>query len=105
MVYIAGPFTAGYGGNEAQNIAAAVRVAERYFRMGYTTICPHKNMWHIEGCNYEDYLAADFAIILRCNAVVMMKNWRESQGASREMAFALRNKIPVHYDGGNVAIN
>jgi len=100
VLYIAGPFTAGHGRTEEENITAAKKVAEKYFKMGYTTITPHVNTWHMEGCKYQDYLDADFEVIRRCDAIVMMKNWRESGGATQEHNLALERYIPIHYDGG-----
>ena len=98
VLYIAGPFTAGHGRTEADNIEAAKRVVEKYFRLGFTTICPHTNLWHIERCEYEDYMEADFQLILRSDTVVMMPNWRESSGARREHEFAVKHGKRIVYE-------
>lgn len=98
VLYIAGPLTEGAGRTEAENIEAAKRVAEKYFRLGFTIICPHTNLWHIPGCDYEDYMEADFELILRSDTVVMMKNWRESKGARREHDHALKYRKRIIYE-------
>jgi len=45
--------------------------------------------------SYEDFLDGDPAIIDRCDAVVLLPNWLDSKGATRERAYALNRGIPV----------
>lgn len=95
IVYLAGK----YSGDIEANIDYARDLAIELWEEGYTVICPHLNTAHFEtDCDltYEEYLQGDFEIILRCDAVVMMPNWRDSAGATQEYEWAMRHSVPVY---------
>jgi hypothetical protein len=95
LLYTAGPIRPNSAGSTKQHIAVAVMVTEALRRAGWGVVCPHKNSWDIEGLEVEDYLSEDFEIILRADAVVLLPNWRESDGARREVEFASLRGIDV----------
>src|SRR3990172_575558 len=95
IIYLAGK----YSGNIENNIDAARKIAIECWEKGYTCITPHLNTLHFERdcqCQYHDYLAGDFAIILRCDAVVMLTGWQDSPGARQERAWAEKHSTPVY---------
>lgn len=100
IVYTAGPYRPGHGRTVADNIAAARKVAIELWRMGHFALCPHLNT-----ANFEDdaelpdeyYLDGDLKALARCDAVVMLPAWTESEGAKGEHDYALAAGIPVYY--------
>ncbi len=99
LVYIAGPYRAKTINGIHENIERARKVALKYWKMGYAVICPHMNSALIDGhISDEHILEADRLILRMCDAIVMMKNWRKSEGATHERAVAMNNNLEVIYD-------
>ena len=46
---------------------------------------------------YEQYIEGDLDILSRCDAVVMLPDWKESNGAKIERSYAFFCGIPVYY--------
>lgn len=49
-----------------------------------------------EGLPYKDYMRIDFAMLYAAEGIVMLRGWKKSQGARKELEFALatgRKKI------------
>ena len=83
-----------------RNIKVARKAAIKLWELGYTVLCPHLNTQNFERdckCEYDDYMKGDCMIVQRCDGVVMLENWRESNGASIERQVAIENGIPVFY--------
>ena len=93
-------YTAGrYSGEIDINIQKAREIAIKLWEMGYAVVCPHLNSAHMERdckAKYEDFLAGDFEIIERCNAVIMIPGWQNSNGACKEKLHAEKMGIPVY---------
>lgn len=93
IVYTAGP----YRGDVLGNILQARKVAIELWEKGYTVICPHMNTAFFDfDCSVDNsvYLAGDLEILERCDAIVMLPNWEQSDGARAELDFAQRMNIP-----------
>jgi len=61
-------------------------------------ICPHLNtFWPITACGVpqDEYVRRDLIIVERCDGVVMMPDWEDSEGAVTEYLFARLHNIPV----------
>jgi hypothetical protein len=98
LIYVAGPYSASSEAQRLRNILNAWDVARYIWALpGLAAICPHCNSQHMGGedIDYEKFLAGDFEILRRCDAVVLLPHWRASAGAKREAAWATQNKIPV----------
>lgn len=108
VAYIAGPYRAKTPYGIVRNIRAAERVAIKYWKQGYAVICPHKNSALMDGSigNAGDvkmadgniWMEGDLAILAKCDVIVMMRRWRQSQGARTEHDFAVKHGIRVIYD-------
>ena len=99
IAYIAGPYRAKTKWGVQQNIAAAEAVALKYWELGYAVICPHKNTSHFDGAMPDEtWLAGDIEILKRCDAIVLMSNYRDSVGACRELVVAMENGLEVIYE-------
>ncbi|HRF49353.1 MAG TPA: DUF1937 family protein [Anaerolineales bacterium] len=91
LVYVSGPYTAKTHDEISANIQAAREVAIKLWEMGHAVICPHLNTAHFEvDCNakYDDYMRGDFELLAVCDAIVMLPNWRDSNGAVAELNYA-----------------
>ena len=96
LIYVAGKYT----GDVNKNIASARNVAIALWEIGHAVICPHLNSAHMEEdckADYETYMRGDFNMISRCDALVMVENWKDSSGAKREHEYALSLGIPIFY--------
>lgn len=96
VVYIAGK----YSGDIAGNIQVAREAAIKVWEAGFTAICPHLNTAFFDQdctCTYIDYLDGDFEILKRCDAILMLENWQDSEGAKKEYEFAKYFDIPIYF--------
>ena len=99
LIYVSGPYSAGYGRSIADNIAVARTAAIRIWDSGNAALCPHLNTAHFEeDCRAEwiDYITGDLIMVERCDAVVMLPNWRQSRGAVQEHDHAVSHGKPVY---------
>lgn len=99
VAYISGPYRGKTENEVVANIKAAEVVAIKYWRLGYAVICPHKNTALFDGiCSEDVFLEGDIEIMKRCDVVVMMKEWRNSSGARKELEIATRNGLAIIYE-------
>jgi hypothetical protein len=102
LLYLAGPFGAPEGDPDPlhtvnENITAASRIALEAARAGWMPVCPHKNS---AGFEHTEIPAAfwyegDIALMLRCDAVLMIPGWEQSRGACLERDEARRAGVLV----------
>ena len=91
LAYVAGPYRATTEYGIWQNIEAARAVTVQILQgdTGFFPLTPHLNTSFLGGLVDDAVLlAGDLEIIRACHAVVMMKRWRDSSGATAEHAFA-----------------
>lgn len=96
IIYIAGK----YSGEIDKNIADARRVAIKIWEAGHVALCPHLNTANFEkDCTleYDGYIKGDLKLLERCDAILMLKGWEESQGAQIELEYAESRGLPVYY--------
>jgi hypothetical protein len=91
VIYIAGKYRGPNAWAIEQNIRAAEDVAAKVWAMGHVALCPHANSRHMDGvASDEVFLAGTLELMRRCDAVVLVPNWRDSEGARAEVAEAER---------------
>lgn len=96
VIYVAGKYRGPNAWAVEQNIRAAEEVAARVWALGMVALCPHANSRHMDGVASDaHFLAGTLELMRRCDAVVLVPNWRDSQGARAEVAEAERLGIPV----------
>lgn len=96
ILYLSGKYSAG---NREENIAVARDVALVCLDAGVIPLTPHLNFARFEeesALTYEQFLANDLALILRCDGVLLLPGWEDSPGALRERAYAEMHGIPVY---------
>ena len=104
VIYIAGPYRADTWGKVKQNVAAAMDVAAELLHAGYTVICPHSMTHEFEmyGLPDEVFLDSDLRLIGRCDAILMLPNWRASTGSIAEHHQAQDNGMRIFEWAPNV---
>jgi hypothetical protein len=102
-VYIAGAYRArnnlhGYNHwEQEQNIRRAEELALEVWKLGGAAVCPHLNTAHFQGALPDEvWLEGDLDILLKCDCVVLVKDWELSSGTRREVEVAVEHGIPVH---------
>lgn len=100
VAFVSGMLT---GDGTQESVDANVKTACEYgnllARIGYTVIVPHLSV-HIDTpppLPYEYWIAADLAILARCDEIWMMPWWERSKGACIEHAFAADRGIRIGY--------
>lgn len=86
-IYIAGKIT------DNPNFKQEFEQAEiKLLEQGYSVLNPSRLP---RGLGYENYMHICFAMIDVADAVCVLRNWKYSEGAKREYAYAVKNKKPV----------
>ncbi len=100
VIYIAGKYRGPNAWAIEQNIRAAEEVAARVWAMGMVALCPHANSRHMDGVATDEvFLAGTLELLRRCDAVVLVPNWRDSADARAEVEEAERLGLPVFGKG------
>lgn len=103
VVYVAGPFTGKNTWEVEQNVRRAEEAGYEVACLGAAPLIPHANTHVFNGTLTDEFwYAATAALMRKCDAVYLMKNWRESRGATAERAEALRLGILVFDDLTNL---
>ena len=96
IAYVAGKYRGKAPSDIYDNIAKARDVAIKLWKLGYATICPHLNTQFMDGIVPDDsFLKGDLEIIERCDLVVVVDNWEDSEGAKAEVILANIKGIPA----------
>jgi len=100
-VYISGPFSENGEHTVEDHIAIAERVARDCYENGIGFICPHANTSQFGDCTEQEdhrfFLDVDLKIMLGCDAILMLPNWRNSKGATEEHEYAKLIGMPIYY--------
>lgn len=101
IVFVSGPYTAKTQTEVDDNIAAAQKVAGQLWEMGHAAICPHLNTYHFEDTNpaitQQQYYDGYCTLLARCDAIVFLPGWENSEGCKREYAVADEFDIPMYF--------
>lgn len=88
IFYLAGPMS----GKEGYNSEAFIEAANELRQRNYQIVSPWEIAQTLPGTPgdlpYETYVKADIIAMLRCDAVVTLRDWQESRGARMEVALA-----------------
>ena len=101
LVYVSGKYSGDSHEEISDNILKARKVAIELWEQGHAVICPHLNTSHMEvDCHihYDNYIEGDLMMIARCDAMVMLSGWEDSQGAVIEKGYAENLRIPIYYE-------
>jgi len=96
VVYLAGPYRAPTIRGIVNNIRRAEKVAIALWQAGFAVICPHLNTQLFDGiCDDNVFIEGYLEILKRCDIVIVLPGWENSEGARKEVAFAEKLKIPI----------
>lgn len=110
LIYLAGPYrpyTDIFGGYHtiAQNVRSAATYGIELWRRGFVAVIPHTMTYFprhqqqdggIKGVAPEVFLQGELELLRRCDALVLMPNWRISKGATAEKLYAEEHGIPTY---------
>ncbi len=103
VIYLAGPYRAKDQRLKAQNIMKARNAAERLWKQGWVVLCPHLNTaFFDEDCPEvpnQVWLMGGMELLSRCDAVYMLKEFRNSEGAMNELGLAQKLGIEILFEG------
>lgn len=99
VAYISGSYRSKSPNGIYQNIQNAREVALKYWRKGFAVITPHLNTAFMDGaCDDHVWLDGDLEILRRCDLIVMMQGWTDSEGAVEERKLAVSRGLEIHYE-------
>jgi hypothetical protein len=96
VIFVAGK----YKGNIPENIETARYMSRKIWELGFTALTPHLNTAHFEEdchCVEDDYILGDLSMLSRCDGIMMIEGWKDSQGAMGEHLAAKQMGIPTFY--------
>jgi len=99
LIYVAGP----YRGNVDKNVQAARDCAIALWGAGHAVICPHANTYRMDegtGITSDDLIKGDLNMLARCDAIMMLPGWEDSEGATIELKHADALGIPIYVYAG-----
>jgi hypothetical protein len=98
LVYIFGPYRAATPSEILDNIRNAEFVARELARNGVDFVCPHLNARLFDGVVEDDqfWLDMDINIMRRCDCLVGVKGWENSEGSKVEIVIAKSLGMPVY---------
>lgn len=91
-VYISGKMT----GLPDYNRSGFEKIELTLTLLGYNAINPLKLFCITEKKRYKEYLRKDLTVMLQCDAVFVMDNWKNSKGAIIEVVNAWMFDLPVY---------
>lgn len=101
VIYIAGPFRAKGARAVEQNIRRAEDAAYGVWAQGHAAMCPHTNArWEDPEIGDQVFLDGTLELMRRCDAVIVLPDYMNSQGTLGEIAEAHRLGMPVAFLGG-----
>lgn len=90
--YLSGPLS----GYDHDNFPAFIAACEVLRAQGLTVVSPHEKT--IEGtADWVTYLRADLALLLDCDAIILLEGWPTSKGARLELDVALGLGLAVYF--------
>lgn len=104
VIYVSGKYRANTEWGLMENIAHAERETIKLWKQGWAVICPHKNTAHLGGIfnntqsEHGLWLKGDLEIVNRCDAIYMLSNWRNSDGAKEELDLAKKLGLEIYYE-------
>jgi hypothetical protein len=101
LIYVAGPYST--HGDPDKNVQKAKEIALQLWKVGHAVICPHKNTqdFHKHGLSVREIMDGDLQMLLRCDAIYMLKDWEKSEGATEEFNYAVEHNLWIFFEPGS----
>ena len=66
---------------------------------GHSVVNPAKvNAQLPEDTSYEEYMKMSFCMLDMCDGIYMLKGWKKSCGANRELGYAMAKNMIIMYE-------
>lgn len=104
LIFISGSYSAVSWSQIQDNIKLARDAQVKLTLKGWAVLCPHTNTGGMElleaagDIEYKDYLDQGLAILERCDAIFMLKDWQRSHGAKLEHKYADIWEKQIYYE-------
>jgi hypothetical protein len=106
LIYVSGKYTSEKGDLDETRkyIEVATKASIKLFKKGWNVFTPHKNNGEYEfrkdskDLTYDFWIDIDLDILKRCDAIFMLKNWRNSKGALIEINKAKEWGIKIYFE-------
>lgn len=95
-IYISGKIS---GQPVREAIAKFKAVAEKIRRFGFEPVSPFDNGLPLEA-DWAEHMGKDITLLLRCDAIYLLADYEESEGALIELCVALQRRMPVLVEQG-----
>jgi hypothetical protein len=102
-MYVSGPYS-GTLDEINHNISFAEIASVKLLKCGWCVLTPHKNYSNYEkyeeylGFGYEYWLYLDLELLSCCDAIFMLKSYKESKGAMIELEKAIELGLEIYYE-------
>ena len=99
MGYLSGPMSASRALDRVRHTFRALEVSHQLWEMGLLHYCPHANSPQIGTTDvaYETWMAMDLEVLRRCDWLLLIDGWNDSEGCKREFNVAMNLGIPVAF--------
>lgn len=101
VIYTAGPYRSDTTWGVVQNIRKAEQAAIKLWQEGWACICPHLNSQLFDKggiCPPDVFLEGGLEILKRCDAIYMMSEYLDSEGAMKELELAQKLNLEIIYE-------
>lgn len=99
LLYIAGPYRAPTVNGIFHNIIEARKRMEWAWQNGWVPVCPHTNSAFSDGIVPDDIILEGYLHLLtKCEAILRMHGWQNSNGAMEESVLASNLGLKVLED-------
>lgn len=96
VIYIAGPFRAANAWLVAENVHRAEQAAHEVVKLGAMPLTPHSIGARMDGtATAQFWISGTLELMRRCDAVLVLPGYKDSEGTRGEIAEAERLKLPV----------
>ena len=99
LIFVSGPYRAPTKEQIEININNAREAAIKIWQGGDYALCPHLNSCNFDGlCDDSVWLEGDLEMLRRCDAIYMLQNHANSEGATRELELAQELGLEIYYE-------
>ena len=103
IVFIVGPYRADSAWKIEQNVRRAESVALEVWKAGHVAVCAHAMTRYYQDELPDDvWLSGIRRIMARCDAILCVSGWLNSEGSVLEVAVAREHGMPIYFGAGQL---
>ena len=103
IVFIVGPYRADSAWKIEQNVRRAESVALEVWKAGHVAVCAHAmTRYYQDELPDEVWLSGIRKLMARCDAVIAIPGWLQSEGSVLEVAVAREHGLMIYYVAGQL---